>query len=629
MRRTTSVLAAAAVLLAPMAVGLTRSADARVTLVRDPDRESTALTTWRPQTHLDFAVPASEVVDQHEAGWRTVDVEVASVDPLTFDAVYVRNAGTYARTASFSPALTAFGVSQLQSSGKRLLDVERYVLPGGDVRFAVSSIANTGAAQKTSTWRSDATQDQVNALRGNGYRITDLERRLTLDGVRYTVVAVKRTGVDDVASWVYTGRTTQQVKDLLAANRARLVDIERVGNGWDVVMNRAGSGSWWWFTGLSAERVRTLAEQLGARVVRLEPYTDGDVTRYAAIMLNNLDPESTRIRNLVSDRMRGSWGFSVRRVGEGMSQAALGQDIRFEPASMIKIVHALAAFREIQADGIDYLDKVTWYAHPSYPARNPGDTNYQDNKNRCAYTDEGAKLTTRSYADDFGPNVVRYTMTQSDNRRTDALYDRYGVAGLNALMDTAGMTSSELYHRIGCPWKAMPVELRKDNVLTLTDSGRLYERIVDNTLIDTSNEALLFANMLGGAIDPDGRLGRKLYKDAVAAGLTSTQAASFVRNVVTRSKGGSYGRCPTTGDCAQTTLQHRTVGGVIWLPFKVDGSIQRRPFVYGRFFNAAFPCSFEEVRDKECTSFQTQTAGMDTIALEMFDRPVRQALATW
>ena len=77
-------------------------------------------------------------------------------------------------------------------------------------------------------------------------------------------------------------------------------------------------------------------------------------------------------------------------------------------------------------------------------------------------------------------------------------------------------------------------------------------------------------------------------------------------------------------------MQSRTVGGTIWLPFKVGcGRIAQTPYVYGRYFDSKFDCTFASVTNKTCTAFQNNGAGNAIVAVEMFRATAKAALATW
>jgi hypothetical protein len=181
--------------------------------------------------------------------------------------------------------------------------------------------------------------------------------------------------------------------------------------------------------------------------------------------------------------------------------------------------------------------------------------------------------------------IIAQMLQWSDNRATDSLTRRYGFASLNALADTAGMTRTELRHRIGCSYDVPPKGGHND--LTLRDARRIYEGVENLTLLDSTRRTNLYSYLLGGAIGSTSTLAVMIRAEGAAAGLTTTEQNTFVANTVTRSKGGGYGLCPDGGGaCNPAISQISTVGGIIWVRFKTAaGAIDTRPYVYGRAFH--------------------------------------------
>jgi hypothetical protein len=604
------------------------------TAVQDPERNASTVTNWGWHTNVSAATVNNFVA----TGYRITDIEVNAATP-TFSATYVRNSGVYARSWWWYYGKTGSQVSSLLSTnGARLIDIEPYATANG-TRFAVVMVKNSGVAAKGWGWHYNATVSSIGTYAANNnMRVIDVDRYSTSSGVRFTAIYIKNTGVDAKGWWHYYNVSSAQVSSFLSANNARLIDLERLSNGnYDVVM-QSTSGYWWWLLGLTSTQLKNAAGKLGARIYKIEPYVVGGVRRYNALLINNVNSETTRIRNLVSAQMTGPWGFYLKKVG-GSDLLGIAQDNVFEPASMIKIVHGVTAMRDIQLNTTTKDTLRTWYAHPSFPARYPESTGYRtastsdtDHADVCAYNgDTGNLLTGATYSDKLGPVLIKQTLVYSDNRTTDALTRRYGFSGLNNTASLAGMTSSKVNHRIGCPSKASPQPVTH-NRLTLRDAGRIYEKVQNLTLLNAAHRDLLYSYMGGGVIG-DGGLKTMILDEAVDAGLTLAERNSFVANVVTRSKGGSYGYCPNfdgSGTCNPPTVHSRTVGGVIWLPFKgSSGIIAKTPYVYGRYWDAQLNCTWASVTAGSCTSFNNNNSGMGTVSVEMFRAEVKKALATW
>ena len=422
-----------------------------------------------------------------------MDLELTSSAPK-FSVAYVANSGTYARAWWWYYGKTGSKVKKLLNKHKaRLIDIEPYNT-GNGTRYAVVMVKNKGAAKKTWGWHYNVPLSTItDYVDDHDMRVIDVDRHAS--GNRFSGIYIKNKGVDAKGWWHYYNVTKSQIKRLLKQKKARLIQLERISNTrYDVVMQKVRAATTGGGCSTSARpQLSRAADQFGARIFQVKSRVVNGKRRYDALLLNNVNAETTRIRQLVADKMTGDWGFYLKRVGGG-EVVGLGASNTFEPASMIKIVHAVTAMRDMQNDSTaDENTDVTWYAHPDFPARYPGDPGYRDDRATRRRTRMSARTTaapapcspTWTYVDDLGPDIVAQTLQQSDNRTTDALTRRYGFSGLNATKDLAGMTNSKVNHRIGCPGKASPQPLTH-NALTLRDAGKIYEGIADLTLLNHS-----------------------------------------------------------------------------------------------------------------------------------------------
>jgi Beta-lactamase enzyme family len=610
-----------------------------VTLVEDPERSSTALAGWgwhNAQT------PATINAWISSRGQRIVDLEVNSATGPTFTVAYVQNSGAYARTWWWYYGKTEAEVrSLLTTNGARPIDIEPYQTSSG-LRFAVVMVRNTGAALKTWVWKTLYTSGNVTTYGTTyGYRPIDIDRYSVSGVTKLSVIFIRNTGVDSKAWWHYYSQTPSQIASNLSTNHARLIEIEGNGGGtglFDVIMIGGSAPYWWWHYNATATDVSNLSTQHGARPFMVEPYVIGSVTRFAILYINDANAETTRIRQAVVTNMSGNWGFYVKKVGGG-DVLGLQPDRVFEPASMIKIIHAVTALRQVQANtGTTLTTNITWYADPAEPARYPTMTNYANpdgtpndpaDKDVCAYNSTtGALLTGATYSDPLGSVIIKQMLGWSDNRTTDALTRRYGFAGINATAALAGMTRSKLWHRPGCPAASSPQPWHY-NELTLRDAGRIYEGVENLSLLDATRRTALYGYLSGGVISSNGALATMIKAEA-SGKLTATELSQFLSQVSTRSKAGGYSLCPATGSCNPPTLQVRTVGGTIWIPFKNSvGTVVKTAYVYGNFVNTVVNCSFASVSAKTCSTMTNADSGMATVSVEMFRAIVRQAIATW
>jgi hypothetical protein len=591
--------------------------------VQDPERNSQVPTGWG----WHYNVAPGTITNFVNQGFRIIDLEVSSSSPR-FSVAYVRDAGVYDRTWWWYYGLTASQVtSRINANNGRLIDIEPYSV-SGQLRFAVVMVRNTGAANKAWWWYYGQTfagiSDRANA---NNARPIDIDRYATGSGDRFAVIMIRNTGVDAKGWWHYYNVTPSFIASHLSGRR--LIDIERLSNGnFDVVMQTRGNEAWWWYYGLTAAGVAARTGQNGARIYRIEPYGD----RFAVLMISNVNAETARIRGLIgSDLASGAWGFFVKKVGGG-EVIGLQPDLIFEPASAIKATHAVHALRAVQNTPLELTSNITWYARPGDAARYPGQGDYADDKNKCAYTNAGVLQTQVTYVDDLGPVIVKNMLEQSDNRTTDAVVRRFGFNAINSTIDNViGMSRSHLYHRIGCPGAASPQPWRH-NELTLRDISRLYEKVHNGDLLGTGAMRDTFWQYMAGGQIGSGALATMINNEAIAAGLTAGERADFLARVVAYSKGGSYGLCPDGGGaCNPPTWQIRTVGGIIYLPFKnARGGIVATPYVYGRFLDHwQSNCTFTQINNNNCPAWTTASNALAKLAVETFRKIVKDALATW
>jgi len=131
-----------------------------------------------------------------------------------------------------------------------------------------------------------------NHLNANGARLTDIEVYDAAAG-RYTVTMVKNSGAYAVPGWWwYPQLAFADIKPLLAANNARLIDIEAYGNGtkWAVIMvsnTGLAARGWSYLGGVTSADIEDHLAATGHRLIDLEAYLVNGVKRYAIIAVAN------------------------------------------------------------------------------------------------------------------------------------------------------------------------------------------------------------------------------------------------------------------------------------------------------------------------------------------------------
>jgi hypothetical protein len=588
--------------------------------VVDPERNSTAITGWwwyYGQTEAQLNSIAST------NGARIIDIEVESTAPYLFTAAFVKNTGTYARTWYWYYGLTSAGVAQKVSSlNARIIDIERYTV-GGQRRFAVAMVKNTGAAAKAWWYYYDVSAATLaQKLAANGARLIDLESYTVNGATRFSAVMIRNSGVDAKAWWWYYNVTPSFIATKLNANHARLIDLDRRPNGnFDVVMQNRGNEYWWWYYNITATKVGQLVSQNGARIVDLEKYSTASGTRFSVIMLNNVNAETSRLRTIMSNGLSGSsYGVYVKKVGGG-TVVGLQQGTIFEPASMIKVVHHLYTMRRIMngTGGDTLATSVDYYVKP-------GDTT---NKDVCPdpvwESNPSLKVTTTLQ------DALNRMMMNSDNRTTRTFQVRYGYPTIDAYLNSIGATNTEFRQILGCGFNN---GLRND--FTLVDAGKIYESVVNGTQLSGSARTSFWNLMLGGGVSSTSAIGKIVVAEANALNMTAAKRNAFLALMETRSKGGSYDICIDSSDCNPYTYI-RTVGGRITIPSKSrTGATVLNNYVYGRFADGlTIPCKVKGSNETtaqveaRCSKYKNANAALNKVGSEMFRSIIKSALKTW
>jgi hypothetical protein len=142
------------------------------------------------------------------------------------------------------------------------------------------------------TYTNVSTSTISSYLAANGARLTDIEVYNAATG-RFTVTMVRNTGAYGVPGWWwYTGLSFASIGQLLATNNARLIDIEAYNNGasWAVIMvsNTGGAArAWSYLGGVTSGDIQDHLSDTGHRLIDLEAYFVNGVKRYAIIGVAN------------------------------------------------------------------------------------------------------------------------------------------------------------------------------------------------------------------------------------------------------------------------------------------------------------------------------------------------------
>ena len=593
------------------------AADVSIAAASD-DSDDTTPAGWTQHTGW----TAGDLNTQLAQGLRLVDIEVASVSPLRFDATTVQNSGSHAKAWWWYYGVDANFVSQkLTENNARLVDIESYA--DGGQKYAVVMISNTGADAKGWAWYYNVTSTQVgNFLTANNARLTDIDRHNGA-GNTFDVIMVNNTGSEARAWWYYYNITPAQIGGFINANNARLVDIEPIDEGhFDVIMEQSPVSAWWWYYGLTSQATLDTAVQNGARVFDIERYDTAAGPRFASVMVNNSNEVTTRVGEVLrQSNATADTGLYLKQVNGPVLADLRGND-RFEPASMIKTLLNLTAMRAVQANQAALTDPLFMYYDPANPYvsfANPG------NPDECP---DNYSQTASNRAQLSMQRVLEMMMERSDNRATRTIDQRFGRPLINATADLAGMSNTDFASTLGC---GVP-----GNYLTLADAGRMFEGILDHNLLNAANADRYFENMSDAdASDLElvpfgegvfGPFQTVVLEEAAALRGTSTVdsttrslANRFIAEMTGAWKGGGY-----TISSGTNWREIRTAGGYVGLPFWGDGGINVVNYVYGIFIdNATVPKSNPTPGRDKIDNAWSDSQG------ELLRVEIRKALATW
>ena len=380
------------------------------------DRDNTTPTGWYIWAHQ----TPSQVTDTINLGYRLVDLYVESFSPsYLFTGVYVANTGAYAKAWWWYYGVNETTLNDaLTDNNARLTSLKAYDIGGGQIRFTAIMISNTGADATAWWWYYNATPTAITGqINYNEARLTQIHAYQTGGQTRYAVVMVDNTGTAGKAWWWYLNASPAAVSTLVQTNNARLVDmdIDPVTGNLNVIMNSCASGCphWWWYVGIPEGQLLDVVNQNGARVIDVNDYPGCGSTCYDVILINNSNAITTRVGEMLRSGTDGTKGLYLEEVG-GSVLANLMNDYVFEPASTLKVGVHLHTILQIRDDPNIYHTTLI----PRYPPLVPPDSCPDDpvdgtesifdaDRKMMRYSDNA---TTRELVDFFGRPNINTTM---------------------------------------------------------------------------------------------------------------------------------------------------------------------------------------------------------------------------
>jgi hypothetical protein len=236
----------------------------------------------------------------------------------------------------------------------------------------------------------------------------------------------------------------------------------------------------------------------------------------------------------------GTKGAYLRRIG-GNTIYSWNSTFQFEPASAIKIFHAVHAERQIQLGNATVLTPV------AVPTTSTGS---------CPNETPTVNQTLE--------NAIEKMMENSSNEHTEAIKDEFGQANINATAAWLGAGSSLLQHRVGC---GGPLP----NKLTLADAGKVYEEaFTDDNVLNPTRRQHMWDRMNRSTT----ALANTANEEAQAHWGVNAPAG-FLSGLKAAYKPGRYTFC-TNNDCSANKV-HRALAGYVEIPAKVCIGILSAP----------------------------------------------------
>ena len=436
------------------------------------DNENTTPTAWWMYSGQTPA-QVSNTITQDNA--RIIDITVDSFSPYSFTVTYVQNTGSYQKGWWWYYGINATTLGSLLSSNNaRPISLKAYDIGGGQIRFAVAMISNTGADQKDYWYYYDQTPSDLFSLAAaNNARLTTIQSYTTDNQTLYAAIMISNSGADANGWWLYYNVTAEQIGSALSANNARALYLNSAGGGlFNVVMESCANGcaQWWWYVGITANDAVSAALQNGARIVSTDQYPGCGGQCVIVSMLNNSNAITTRVGNILrANNPGGVQGLYLKQVG-GPVLAALEDGVAYEPASSIKVLIHLYAMTQVQNGAVSLSQQIPHYTNGPDSCPDPPDVNGTE------------PLFT----------ALQEMMWHSDNARTRELTDYFTDSSINAFAKSIGMQNTSINEIIGC------VGAVADS-MTQDDAAVLYQGVANQTLLDNVHRGIFYSLMAGKA----------------------------------------------------------------------------------------------------------------------------------
>jgi len=361
----------------------------------EQDNESTTPTAWWIYTGQSFN-DVNNTINSKNA--RIEDIAVDNAAANSFTVTYIQNTGAYAKQWWWYVGIDAPTLaSHLSANKARLVSLKAYDIGGGNIRFAVAMIANTGADNKAWWYYyGKSTADIFSLAKTNNARVTAVQSYTSNGQTVYACIMIANTGADAKPWWFYYNISPQTVGADLTTNKARLLDLTPAGNGNFNAAMESCSGAcpaWWWYYGLDAYGVLDKAQNGGARVVTASSYqgcNNGTNECYVTTMIGNSPPDVTACdsqgciseaklsANICGTLANHTVGYScevgslptayggLARTSTDAPRLSMTPDLVTDIASVSKTMTATAILQLLTKDGLTIDTKISPYLYSDW-----------------------------------------------------------------------------------------------------------------------------------------------------------------------------------------------------------------------------------------------------------------------
>jgi hypothetical protein len=360
------------------------------------DNENSTPTAWWIYTGQSFSDVRNTITTRNA---RIVDIAVDNSTASSFTVTYVQNIGSYAKQWWWYVGIDSATLAKnLATNNARLVSLKAYDIGGGNIRFAVAMISNTGADAKAWWYYFGQTpQDIANLTKAHNARLTALQSYTSNGQTVYACIMIANTGSDDKGWWWYFNERPQDISNAISLNNARLLDLTSAGNGnFNAVMescSSSGCPEWWWYYGLDVNGVLSKAQNNGARVMTAQTYqgcNNGSNQCFVTTMIDNspaditaCDPQgciseaklSANICGTLANRvvgyscevggMRPAFGGQARTDTDPPS-TPMTPDLVTNIASVSKTMTTIAVLQLLAKDGLTIDTGISPYIYPEW-----------------------------------------------------------------------------------------------------------------------------------------------------------------------------------------------------------------------------------------------------------------------